>query len=449
MTRGTFGRCVLTLSASHINLFQSDVAEGQLPSFVMAASDDFTRDLLNKLRLDGQLTGQDGTIDDATAELLLKTPPLRDLMPASEFPQGVAGRIATSGQALYSVSDIENVPIAEIVSRIEKDCGRFHPNLAASSQLASEQMHRSLLQLFEDVVRDKIVDLIMKKVQLNAPQSTSKIASTRNESSLMANFSGVGSGANAVVSRRPHDKGLERRDRALTAFVLPDQLREDLSSDIKLIVENELRRCVGTIGSDVDRIFRTIQEAKGRMSRIEEDILQRQVEGRMQAEQLVSQGEQIQSLTSEIGALEEHLAKKDSQMDILREQVLRRNQSLDESRVRFRREVLRYKQRLLELEKDLEAHTAKGRRRTSVAILNDINNLAVPADEETLMDEELSAAAESAVREATARLEELHRRREVELQREKKGIQTEMSLRLSERDAEIIRLKEKLSAHGQ
>lgn len=430
----------------------------------MAAADDFTKGLIRQLRSDGKLASENGAIDDETAEALLKTPPVRDL-------QLMDGSIGKGGgyQAVqaYSVADAESVPIAEIVARIEKDCGRFHPNLTASMRLASEQMHRSLLQLFEDVVRDKVVDLIAKKIQLSSViaargssqhQSPTRLTgelsspsfSATSQKVLMPTFNGVGSGVNAVVSRRPYDKGLEKRDRALTAFVLPDQLREELSNDINLIVENELRRCVGTIGTDVDRIFKTIQEAKGRMSRIEEDILQRQVEGRMQAEQLVAQDEQIRALTEQITLLEEHQVSKDSQMDVLRDQVLRRNQTLDESRVRFRREILRYKQRLFELETDLEAHVnAKSRRRTSTAILHDINVLGSPpphSEDELGIQEELTAAAEMAVKECTERLEELHRRREVQLQREKKAIQTEMALRLSERDAEIIRLKEKIAA---
>lgn len=320
--------------------------------------------------------------------------------------------------------------------------------------MAKEHMRRSLVQLFEDTVRDKLMDALSSRRTSGAFGSSAMGKST---------------------SRRPFDRGLDRRDRS-SDFVLPEAVREQLGRDVYLVVEHEMHRILTTVGDDVAAVFTQVMNVRNRIQRLEEDVLQHDVDAKMQAEQIVTFSNQAKELQAELVNVRDSSNAKEKQMDILREQLHRRNVTLDETRIQFRKEVMRYKQRVYELEMEKRvaptsapANVSGAGRHSQFATggdssttnmsntfpLNVSNNpyhkdytLGASATEEEI-EKELTATAEVAVKEVTARHEEEKRRMEVLHLREKKATVQECNLKISERDAEIARLKEKIRIYSE
>lgn len=369
----------------------------------MTAADIHTKDVLRRLRDEGKLSKPEG-VDDDSASFLLETPPPSDLIKRpSILPQG---RSQDSPRGAISES------LTDTLEALEGECKDFHKALSTNSAMAQDQAKRSLLQLFEDTIRDRIVSTVLRKARVSN------------------SFGAAGTGANAA-RLRPFDAGLSKKERGMTDFVIEDALREEIASDIGVITTHELKRIVGSIAGDIDRVLTTVQRIRSRAVMLEEQVAQGEVEQKMHAEQLQRAEELVNKLQEEASLLREHHIAKDSQMDILREQLSRRNLSLDEARVRFRKEVIRYKQRIAELE---PVEVGGKKRRVSGASW----------EKDGDATEELTAAAETAVREAVAAMEEAQQKREVAFQRERKALSQEMQLKISERDSEILRLKDKL-----
>lgn len=133
-------------------------------------------------------------------------------------------------------------------------------------------------------------------------------------------------------------------------------------------------------------------------------------------------------------------------MDILRDQVARRNQSLDETRVRFRKEVMRYKARQYELEMELENLTNKhaSRSKGGVERKMSLTDLISGTEADPEAQEEMLAAAEVAVKETTDRFNEEIKQIHIRYAKEKKAIMAEMRAKITERDDEILRLRKRL-----
>jgi chromosome segregation ATPase len=200
-----------------------------------------------------------------------------------------------------------------------------------------------------------------------------------------------------------------------------------------VVVDHELKRFGGVIMGDLNRILEQVIAVRDRICRLEEDLLQREVESRMQAEQLNSSAALILQLQEQVSQLTRHNTDKDSQMDLLRDQVARRNASLDETRVKFRKEVMRYKGRVYELEMELDTSAGKRGRRMSVADVDDEGS------------SEMMAIAETAVKETTEKYLEETRQLKVKHAREMKAVITESNMKLAERENEILRLRSKLA----
>ena len=371
----------------------------------MTAADIHTKEVLRRLREEGKLSNPTG-VDDESASYLLETPPTTDIVRGVVDPGP-----RTTGIKLPAASQ-DTEPLTDTLAQLESECKDFQKALETNTTMSLDQTKRSLLQLFEDTIRDRIVSSVIKKARV----STS--------------FGAAGTGAN-VARLRPFDAGLSKKERGMTDFVIEDALRADISSDIGVITSHELKRIVGSIAEDINRVMNSVQRIKSRATLLEEQVVQGDVESKMHSEQLQRAEDLISSLQNQVKELQDHHVAKDAQMDVLREQLSRRNQSLDEARIRFRKEVLRYKQRIFELE---PADADGKKRRVSGASW----------EKEGDSTEELTAAAETAVREAMVSMQEEQHKREIQFQRERKALSQEMQLKISERDSEIIRLKEKL-----
>lgn len=391
--------------------------------FIMAAEDP-TAATLRKLRRAGKLSGQE--IDSETARQLLKTPPSMSLH--------VGARLSPIGGAERRRSAAAVEPdgtLPDLVRNMEGLCEAFQTTLADNTRVTKEFMGRSLLQLFEDSVRERLPDALSK--------------SGRGGGSV-----GFGVRTTNVVkqlnaSRRPIDRGLDRKDHG-SDIVIPDSLRDAIANDIAVIVEHELKRVLSSISTDIQHILQIVFQVKDRVSAVEEEMLQRQVDANMMTDQISSQAQQLDELQAEVALVREQLLEKDKQMDVLREQLSRRNEALDDTRVKFRKEVMRYKTRIYELQSEIDA---AGRRKGGAApqALERKQSIMPSAGGDQLDDDsqgEVYAATETAVKEATHRLQEQMRQMELTHIREKKLLMQEMNMKVLERDQEIIKWKDKV-----
>ena len=446
------------------------------------SAQDHTAITLKKLRHQGKLNG---TVSDDTARELLKTPPssltvgggIVTATPSPSFlldpirgqsssspigrqassassPSGQlqhssvnAGTASPSGVDFYSNSSTGGVdrPIARLVIQLEHDCAAFHATLRENTQLTKEHMQRSLLQLFEEVVRDKLPDALQRN----------KGPGEFNRSSA----GGAGSGGIAGIrqlnqSRRPIDRGLDRRDTA-SDIVIPDDVRRQLNKDVGLVVDHELKRVLGAIGSDIQGIMELVNQLRGRVGKVEEDVMQREVDTNMLTEQVNSLTSQVDQLKAECAKLEELNAATNRDDDTLRKQIRRRNIALDATRVLFGKEQSRYKNRIYELETEIDSVLGRAAKNTTTTAAGGaggkgkqvVYTSVGPLEDEEISNE-ISAATETALRDANVKFQEEKRQLDVQYCREKKALAQGFQLKIAERDAEILRLKEKVRNAG-
>lgn len=398
--------------------------------FIMA-SEDATASTLRKLRKAGKLNGTE--IDDETARSLLKTPPSA-VLSQSGMKMSPITLDSHSHVDRHRAATREET-LADVVRTMESCCEAFQSTINDNSRVAREHMGRSLLQLFEDSVRERLPDALQKAGKVGG-------------------VIGFGGRPTAVAkhlsaSRRPIDRGLDRRDHG-SDLVIPDVLREAIANDIVVIVEHELKRVLGNIGGDLQRILTLVFQIKDRVSVIEEDVMQRQVDANMMTERNESLSSHVSSLEDELRTVRERLLEKDRQMDIVREQLARRNEALDDTRVRFRKEVMRYKNRSYELQNEVDSLARKARGGASNATGGNAErkqSVMPSLGSEQLDDDsqaEVFAATETAVKEATQKLQEDMRQVELRHIREKKLLIQEMNMKILERDQEILKWKDKV-----
>lgn len=413
--------------------------------------DEHTRALLRGMQEGGTIAG---TLDQTKARELLRTPP-SNAPYAGSFARHVASASAGSGAAsalpiddgsllgagtAVVRADDPSVATGDLVQRLQDDVDAFKLALVDNVRLAKEQMQRSLLQLFEDTVREKLADTLSAHGRGShgggaAAGGASSGGGGGGSGGLSAGPVVAGSAVRAL-SKRLVDRGLDRRDHP-SDVVIPDAVRREMGESIYTVVDHEMKRCFGVIGADTTRILQQVLMVRDRMSRMEEELLQRSVENRMQADQLQSAAGLIASLQAEVTALQRHATDKDAQMDLLRDQIARRNAHLDESRVKFRKEVMRCKSRIYELESELEA--SGGRRRAELQRRSSGADLL--ADDDAA---EVAAATELAVKDLSDKFQEELRQMRVAHSKEKKTLMGEMAMKIAERDSEILRLKERL-----
>jgi hypothetical protein len=463
------------------------------------ATDEYSLDQLRTLKAGGKLSQP---IPDEVARELLRTPPASALRArqqgaaASSSNAGGAGGGSGNGSLLDSPTanfgnNARNGQLAPLATSPIKRAGTSNGNLPPSltgstcaqtleflieevtalqqttqnnSKLSRDHMQRSLLQLFEDTLRDKFASPALDlSLRPGANQSASvmgysaTLASPAGAASrAMRTFTNKTAGGSAVPSLRPVDRSAmlgpgsrQRGGDALTDFVVPDAIRQQLASDINLVLDNELQRLTTMLLSDVNKVTAHVRSLGARMGTAEEELLHACVELDVSAQRLGGATERTQHLEGELAELRAHCDAKDSQMDLLREQIQRRNGNLDDTRVRFRKEVMRYKARIYELEMEAETLTGKSgvRRDARERRPQHIGNDAVP-DEGLQNPEELTAAVENAVVHERERNDEELRKLRLEHAREKKALLMEHQARLSERDHEIISLRNRIRALG-
>ena len=403
----------------------------------MNQGDEHTKAMLRNLKEKGDIASQ---ITPEIAKELVKTPPTTSLTTRSSDKErsrmaDLEPALKTSGSAAIS-----SLSTKELVAQLEQDSEAFNLALTDNTRLAKEQMQRSLLQLFEDTAREKLLDpnIVPRRGTATGLPPASPVGglnSSLKESSsrsLASPLAGV-----MRPSKRPTDRGLDRRD-APSEVIIPDAVRDAIGTDIYTVVDHELKRFTGVIMTDLGRILEQVVAVRDRMSQLEEDLLQREVENRMQADQLSSSASLVNSLQDQVTELQQHNTTKDTQMDLLRDQIARRNASLDETRVMFRKEVMRYKQMVYDLTIELDTNTSSGKVHRRKLSLPDM------LDEDG--NQEIMAAAETAVKDVTEKFHEEIRQLQVKFAREKKAFAAEMNMKLSERDQEIMKLKAKLRA---
>jgi hypothetical protein len=432
-------------------------------------SDEQTTALLRAMKEKG---GISANMNQSTAKELLRTPNAAgrgivsfpenlDGGPSGSIRPGGKGSIsgsssngaAAAGKESSSPFSLETLSTQELVAQLEHDHDAFTQALSDNTRLAKEQMQRSLLQLFEDTAREKLLDpnVVPRRggqvppILATSAQNSSAVASPMGfsrssaASPSMPNNRALASPLAGSIrpSKRPTDRGLDRRDNP-SDIIIPDHVREALSSDIYTVVDHELKRFTTVVVGDLGRILEQVKAVRDRMSKLEEELMQRSVENKMQADQLISSGNLISSLQEQVAKLQEHNLSKDTQMDLLRSQIARRNTALDETRVKFRKEVMRYKSRVYELEMELDTSAGKKNALKRISALTD-----VMADDDGSTGPELQLIKENAVKEEKERHEEEVRQLTVKHAREVKALVSEMHMKISERDNEILRLRAK------
>ena len=412
----------------------------------MSQGDEHTLQQLRALKANGKLSAN-APLDAATARDLLRTPP-SSLLTRNELdrPKPLGAPLEPITEAtLYTTSTHGGASTTDdaavnLVKLLQEDVDAFNMALEDNTRLAKEQMQRSLLQLFEDTVREKLADTFRTIGGSGAHTSRPRSVVGTVANTVAPSGSG-GPGRASLVSRRPLDRGLDKRD-APSEYIVPDNVREAINQDIYVVVDHELKKFFSVVSTDIGHIVAQVLRVKDRMCKIEEQLMQFQVDNRMQAEQLASSSTQISELQSEISMLRQHNADKDHQMDILREQISRRNLSLDETRVKFRKEVMRYKSRIYELEVEVENLSGKKKAHERRVSMGGQENLLADDGEAA----ELSVVASTAVQNATDKFNEEKRLMQLQAAKERRALMSEMNLKLSERDNEIIRMKAKVQS---
>lgn len=445
-----------------------------------SAADAHSLNQLRGLRKAGKLASP---LDDNTAKELLKTPPTNAaLMPsaglgdATESPTNTRALSAMSGFRLDSSDTLsigarplsgqiaafkasrktpsvtplalQGATAAQVLELLTEETAQFQSQCTAHAKMSREHMQRSLIQLFEDTVRDKFVASSNPGGNLDASLRAQSINNSFNtpqsiRSTAVKSFATM---AGKAGSLRPIDqsgmlgvpRATSRGVDALTDFVMPDGIRLQLTTDINAVLDHELNRLGVLLIADVQRVTNHVKSLSTRVTAVEEELLHA-------AAALEAAGEALHNTTLRTSQLEKELREreaeceaKDKQMDVLREQITRRNATLDETRFKFRKEVMRYKAKIYEME--LEAEGALGKRRD---LQRKIIQFDTGADEAEFA-EETSAAVETAVAAVTEKFEEQIRKLNLEHAKAVKASQVETAAKIAERDHEIQTLRSKL-----
>jgi predicted nucleic acid-binding Zn-ribbon protein len=442
------------------------------------AAEEHSATLLRKLRDEGKLAKP---LDDETARDLLKTPPTNalrkpagDVSPPESPSAGnrVTDLVVSGGPVVKRAgARADGVPAAlagataaQTLEVLVEETAALQVSTQNHVRLSRDHMQRSLLQLFEDTLRDKFagpgMEMSLRPGGNASVMGTSMMASATPSGSagraLRASQTNRAGGLainSSAPSLRPVDHSGQlgsvarlRGGDSMSDFVVPDAVRQQLTADLNSVLDHELQRLTSLLLTEAGRVTGCVQQLSRRMTSAEEELMQASAELDVSAQRLADTTAQVEHLNARVAELEEHCGSKDRQMDVLREQVTRRNASLDHTRTEFRREVMRYKARIYELEMEVEGVMGKARRGEALPRrVPHIGNEAVP-DEMFENPERLTAAVENAERELQIKHDEATRKLRVEFDQAKRRLVTEHNARITDRDHEIIELRSKLRA---
>ena len=423
------------------------------------AADERTLQLLRELRDQGKLSHAE--VDDDTARLLLRTP--RVGCGAGGEGEGMgASMLATSALASqYGVSGLNPTvghgSVASTLAKLEDECTAVTNAVTTNVKLTKDQMQRSIGQLIEDTLREKFDEIAAAKglTASNFGGGGGLGMSVNGLPPLLRGGPGGGSPASMRPMDRsismPHGAGASKVERSrLSDVVISDATRKQISSELSTALEHELRKLCTVTLSDVHKVSQLVSNLSVRMSAAEEAVLTARVEVAVSEERYATIVAKSEELEKELARVKQCLLDKDKQSDILREQIARRNTTLDDLRVRFQKEVMRYKARIMELEMELEARAISGggavsRMRSAMAAGSTLFGDDGPDAADGFSGGGLDVtptAIEAAVRQATAHLQEQLRQEKVDHAKETKKMQAEFNARIAERDFEIIRSKQ-------
>lgn len=402
-----------TLRALHANgmLSQNDGLDEQIAA-----------DLLNGASNSEQGRGNSESFASLTQDPLSKkreTPaPLSPLSRAAD--KGAAAPTDDYWDDAMSRRKGQNVS-EELLKQLGGECETFSTKITQNTVLAQELMKKALAELFVTTAQEKLPDCFLR--------SLPKFGKGANQITGLFNRS---------LNKKKTDNLIDRKEIPFE-LQLQDDVLEELNTDIEGVVEGELHRCFGIMGSDMSRIIRSVTRVKSRMEHLEEQLLQEQTDSRVLTERLNDSKEQMVELDARITQLTDQARDKETQMDILSDQVKRRNQMLDEQRGRFHKEVMRYKTKIYELQHRLEQSGVgnEGRRHSFGN-----NELDLSPTNPTAMDSiEVVEAVDSATRDIRESMLENIRKLKADHAREKKELLHQKKIAVEERDSEIYHLK--------
>eukprot|EP00759_Apiculatamorpha_spiralis_P026131 PhF_6_TR29268/c0_g1_i1/m.42871 len=368
------------------------------------SSDEATRHTLRQLKESGAFNQP--VLDDSIARDLLRTPPPQTQRPTTNPNSSVSSigiqRQQTSGvtqQNTSATTTTANAPqqqqqpggggsgggneqsTVDLVNKLNSDCDSFSKALADTTRGSKEAIHRSALHLFLTTVRTKLPLCILHSlpkfnraataangVTANNTATTTHNTSMANSTSRLPPLRDQQHHSNSILNDIPTGAAIAK---ALTShsveksqpnvpfdITLQDNVVEGISADILSAVEAEMRKCQSALAVELQRVLQDVAALKQRLEILEEANMQVLNDSKMQSDRLGEALDRVKELEGTSKELNMQLTDKETQMDLFREQVKRRNTTIDELRANFRREVIRYKTKIYELQQELDATMA-------------------------------------------------------------------------------------------
>ena len=319
----------------------------------------------------------------------------------------------------------------EYMRQLTHHCDNFDNKMQENTALAKELLNKSLVEVFVLNSQEKLPDCFLRS---------------------LPKFGKGAKDMNGIFSRSLNkNKADSIADRKEVPFEL--QIQEDvideIGKDIEHVIETEMKRCFGAMTNDMQHVLKAVGRLKDRVETLEEELQnERREKATMQATvdaALASEKE----LQDRVKRLEVQAQEKETQMDIVSDQVKRRNLMLDEQRARFHKEVIRYKTKIYELQERLQSGdtgpsaTSRTRGPTnesfgpmSMEPIDMTMNTTSASD-----NHELVEAVDAATREIKEQMLDNIRKLKADQVREKKELLQQKKLAIDERDNEIYHLK--------
>eukprot|EP00760_Papus_ankaliazontas_P033693 PhM_4_TR6649/c0_g1_i1/m.61028 len=385
---------------------------------------------------------------------------------------------------------------SELVQRLDENCDAFTKSLIENTKVARDIIHRSSLQLFLSTVKTKVPVCILHSLpkftrhgtattagaQASAGVAMNNSASAHgrrplpplNSSSAMEASVVSGSGGQAqqpgytgsAIAKALTSQGVEKSQTKDVPFdiTLHESVVDDISSDIATIVEAEMRKCQSALIADIQRILTDVSGLKLRLEYLEETGLQMASEGRVMSDEVAEYADRVKELEEQLEDHTVQLRDKDTQMDVLRDQVKRRNAAIDQLRSTFRNEIIGYKAKEIALKEENDMLRAGGGSVGATAAGGGGTALGVPSPSgggglggssanysQSVEEAEASSfevtASMFGIGNDTATVDKLReqiRSLKVEHAKEKKLLVQEYKLKLDEKDNELYHLKTKV-----
>eukprot|EP00667_Euglena_gracilis_P009779 EG_transcript_9945 len=400
------------------------------------ASEQQTLAALRALHASGALSGAE-LDDQIAADLLGGSPQSRKEsvgveVPAKkrETPRRLEPLTKAPGLegALHAATRLDDAQLREplteqVLRQLASECENFSNKMQENTALAKELMHKALLDLFVQDAQDKLPDCFLR--------SLPKFGKGANQ--MVTLFS-------RSLNKKKTDSVVDRKEGAFE-LVIQDEVVDEIGRDIEQVIDEEMKRYFGVITSDMQKILKSVTRLRGRLEVLEGELLQERREARALRERLAEAEAAGAELQAQCEQLQQQGQEKETQMDVLSEQVKRRNQMLDEQRARFHKEVMRYKTRIYELTVKLESGDL-GRRHS----FTETGSGEMAAPHSAPDGYEVMEAVDSATREIRDQMLESIRKMKAEHAKEKKELMQQKKVAIDERDNEIYHLKMNLKS---